>query len=92
MAVNSDFEDYKEEKEIWDKYIDQVANIKAAEENGYFFAVTEAKIIEGSAVPIGSNTVTPTLDVESKQEIEPLQDTHKTEPPSGTQNTNRKYY
>jgi hypothetical protein len=92
MAINSDLDEYNEEKEIWSKYVDQVANIKEAENNGYFFAVTEAKIIEGSAVPIGSNQVTPTLDVESKQEIEPSNDTQKTEPPSGTQQTNRKYY
>lgn len=91
MAVNSDFEDYAEEKAIWDKYIDQVANRKTAEDNGYFFAVTEAKINEGSAVPIGSNQITPTLEVEAKQEVEPLKDTQTTEPPSGT-HKNRVYY
>lgn len=91
MAVNSDFEDYKEEKGVWDKYIDQVANRKTAEDNGYFFAVTEAKITEGSAVPIGSNQVTPTLEVEAKQEVEPLKNTQATEPPSGT-HKNRVYY
>lgn len=86
MAVNSDDEDFKEEKKNWDKYIDQVANRKDAENQGYFWAVTEAKVIEGSAVPIGSNRVTPTIETESKEEAgagashsdnrEPSDDTH----------------
>jgi hypothetical protein len=63
LAINSDDNSLKAEKRIWDKYIDQVVNRKDAEDKGYFWAVTEAKIIEGSAVPMGSNTATPTLDV-----------------------------
>lgn len=66
LAVNS--EDYPEEFETWNKHIDSVANRKDAEKNGFFWAVTEAKIIEGSAVPMGSNHVTPTLTVEAKNE------------------------
>ena len=61
MAVNSDDKYFKEEKETWDKYINEIVNKEVAEENGYFFAVTEAKVIEGSAVLVGSNRVTPTL-------------------------------
>jgi hypothetical protein len=78
LAINSEEKYYKEEKEIWDKYIDEVANRDEAEKQGYFWAVTEAKAIEGSAVVIGSNQITPTLEVEEKN-IEPLQDTQKTE-------------
>lgn len=66
MAINSESKWDVEEKEVWDKYIDEIANKEEAEERGYFFAVTEAKVIEGSAVPIGSNIVTPTLSVEAK--------------------------
>lgn len=66
LCINSDEKYLREEKEYWDKYIEQVANRDAAEEQGYFWAVTEAKIVEGSAVPIGSNTITPTLSVEQK--------------------------
>lgn len=73
LAVNSDNSEYKEEKAIWDKYISEVSNKKKAEEQGYFWAVTEAKIIEGSAVPMGSNEATPVLN------IEPSDDTQKTE-------------
>ena len=78
LAINSESKWDIEEKEVWDKYIDQIANKEVAEEKGYFWAVTEAKIIEGSAVPIGSNTITPTLEVETKN-IEPSNDTQKQE-------------
>jgi hypothetical protein len=67
LAIDSDAEWDKEEKEIWDKYISEVANKEDAEAQGFFWAVTEAKIIEGSAVPVGSNKFTPTLNIESKE-------------------------
>ena len=62
----------------WQKYIDQVINREKAEQQGYFFAVIEQKLIEISAVLFGSNPYTPTLD--ENKEIEPSNDTHKTEP------------
>lgn len=68
LAMNSESKYDQEEKANWDKYIDQVANRELAEEKGYFWAVTEAKVIEGSAVPIGSNTITPTISTEAKEE------------------------
>ena len=74
LAVNSEESYYKEEKGIWDKYINEIANKEAAEELGYFWAVSEAKVIEGSAVVRGSNYATPTLSVEQK-DIEPLHST-----------------
>ena len=65
FAVNDDR--YEKEKQVWDKYISEVANKDEAEKVGYFWVVTEAKIIEGSAVVRGSNYATPTL---STKEIE----------------------
>lgn len=56
---------YKEDREIWEKYIDEAANKEVAEEAGYFYVVTEAKLIEGSAVLLGSNYITPTQSVEA---------------------------
>lgn len=50
------------EYEAWQKYFPEVANSDEAEAQGYFWAVKAAKLIEGSAVPIGSNRATPTLD------------------------------
>lgn len=70
---------YKEEREIWDKYYNEIANKEDADKEGYFYAVTEAKFIEGSAVLRGSNFVTPTL------EVEPLKSTPYTEPSEDTQ-------
>ena len=72
LCVNSD--DYPKEKENWDKYITEVANKNVAEQKGYFWAVTEAKIVEGSAVPLGSNYATPTLEMKG---VEPSDDTQK---------------
>lgn len=80
LAVNSDEQDYKEEKEVWDKYYDLAINKQVADENGYFWAVTEAKFVEGSAVLVGSNQMTPTLSVEPSegtQKKEPLHSTQK---------------
>lgn len=62
-----DDEWYKEEYANWVQYIDQVVNKERAEEQGYFWAVLEAKIIEGSAVPIGSNIITPTIGFKSAE-------------------------
>lgn len=48
--------------ESWEKYYPQIINPEEADKRGYFWAVTEAKVIEGSAVPLGANWATPTLD------------------------------
>ncbi len=73
LALNSESKFDVEEKEVWDKHIVDVANKEDAEAQGFFWAVTEAKIIEGSAVPIGSNKFTPTLTIESKEAAKALQ-------------------
>ena len=85
LCINRDEKYYIEEKENWDRYIPEVANREDAEDAGYFWAVTEAKFIEGSAVPLGSNPATPTQSVKELSD-EPLEDTrHDIEPPEGTQ-------
>jgi hypothetical protein len=66
---------YEEEHTAWEKYFDEIANKEDALDNGYFWAVTQAKNIEGSAVVKGSNFVTPTYSVEAK--TEPLKDTQR---------------
>lgn len=66
MCVNSNESWASEEKANWDKYYPEVANKELADEYGYFFAVLEAKIKEGSAVVFGSNYATPTLSVKSE--------------------------
>lgn len=74
MCVNSEERYWAEEKDNWDKYYPMVMNKEIADEYGCFFAITEAKYIEGSAVVLGSNQATPTLSI-----IE------NNEPPNGTQ-------
>lgn len=81
LAINSDYRDDAEEKAVWDKYFLQIVNQDKALDQGYFWAVTEAKIIEGSAVPVGSNYVTPTYSMNVK---EPSLDTHENKEPVKT--------
>ena len=80
LAINSESEFDKEEKAVWDEYSPMVANTDALEK-GYFWVVKEAKFIEGSAVPMGSNPFTPTI----QEKTEPSNDTPKTEPLESTQ-------
>ena len=60
LAVNDPKE--VEEFSTWNKYKDEVINIEKAEQQGFFWAVTEAKLIEISCVIAGSNELTPTLE------------------------------
>jgi peroxiredoxin len=69
LAINSEDEDFTEEKEVWDKYYPSVANKEELKKNNFFWAVTEAKVIEGSAVVIGSNSFTPTQSTKHKEGI-----------------------
>jgi hypothetical protein len=70
LAINSDDEEFENNKKEWDKYIEDIANKKEVKKDGYFFAVNEAKVIEGSAVPLGSNPITPTLTTSIKAKSE----------------------
>ena len=80
MCVNST--DYPEEYAMWEKYYPQIANKADADKIGYFFAVTEAKVIEGSAVPMGSNFVTPTVDNNKEEPGAPTPQVDDTEEPT----------
>lgn len=59
---------YGAEFEAWEKYFPLVANKEDALARGWFWAVKEAKAREGSAVPLGSNWATPTLENDMKSE------------------------
>ena len=69
LAVNNDTNDYKEEFDVWNKYIDTIVNRKDVEDQGFFWAVKEARVIEGSAVVKGSNPLTPTSHMEAKEQL-----------------------
>ena len=89
LCIDSNEPTYSSEKSNWDKYYQIVANKEVADEKGYFWAVTEAKVIEGSAVVKGSNFATPTLEIEIEENktenIEAVEDTSKIEPSNDTQ-------
>jgi len=55
----------KEANAAWESHKGEVINLDDAEKQGYFFYVSEAKASEGSAVPDGSNSITPTMSVKS---------------------------
>lgn len=85
LAINDNSSEFKAEKAVWDKYINNIVNKSQAEEQGYFWAIKEAKLIEGSAVLVGSNQITPTLSVSEKSE--PEQSTQQNNvPEQSTQN------
>ena len=64
MAIDN--KNYPENYEIFKKYIDKAVNPEVIGEDGYFWVVPEAKVIEGSAVTRGSNFVTPTMNMKSE--------------------------
>jgi hypothetical protein len=79
LAIN----DPESEKEFdfWNKYINDVINKEVPEAAGYFWVVSEYKLLENSAVLFGSNFLTPTLEVEDKSE----DDDTTPQPPIGTE-------
>lgn len=80
LAVNDDR--YEKEHAIWNKYFDEIANKEDVLAAGYFWAVTEAKVIEGSAVVKGSNWATPTTSIQqTKGKPDESTSTETTEPP-----------
>lgn len=66
-------------KENWDKYYPGVINKDKVDSKGYFWAVTEAQILEVSAVLFGANELTPTLSTSIPE------DDTENEPPKSTQ-------
>lgn len=65
MVTCVDDEDYPSFKENWDKYAPMVHNKEMLEGRKVFWAILEAKTIEGSAVPLGSNSFTPTQEIKA---------------------------
>ena len=60
IAVN-DKDNYPKEYATYEKYIDRIGNRQKVEQQGYFFAVPKARLIEYSCVLSGSNDLTPTI-------------------------------
>lgn len=83
LCVNEPEDEYfKEEYANWVQYSPMVVNLNDAESQGFFWAILEAKVIEGSAVVKGSNIITPTIGLKS---VQPAAATEQNQPPSGTE-------
>jgi hypothetical protein len=93
FCMNSTEPSAAQYKDNWDKYYQYVANKSAVEERGWFYAVTEAKAIEGSAVVRGSNYATPTLEVTTEKNNQADDNSlEKIEPSDDTQTEKRKSF
>lgn len=66
-------------KENYDNYVSKMLNPDEAKSRGYFWIVKEAALSEGSAVLMGSNVITPTLQIFTPS-IQPDLSTGKSEP------------
>lgn len=90
LCIDSNEANYSSEKANWDKYYPMVANKEVADQKGFFWSVTEAKVIEGSAVVKGSNECTPVMEIEiEKENTEAVNNTLENEPSKDTQKRRR---
>lgn len=80
LALNDPEEE--NEYKLWQETIEKVINKEGAEEVGFYFVVREIKLFENSAVLFGSNSMTPTLNVEAQ----------KSQPQVSTPNTKASNY
>jgi hypothetical protein len=68
------------EFELWKKYYDKVINKEVVDERGYFWIVTEIKLIENSCVLFGCNELTPTIDIADTADQPEGDSTDKSQP------------
>lgn len=80
LCIDSDEAEDTMYKENWDKYYSQVINKEKVDSKGYFWAVTEAQILEVSVVLFGANELTTVQSIgknETHTESEPPKDTQE---------------
>lgn len=86
LCIDSKEEEYAMEKDNWNKYYKYVINKDKVNDKGFFWAVTEIKLLEYSAVLWGSNELTTTQEIDQVKNIEPLNnDTQNQEPEAANQ-------
>lgn len=90
FCVDSDEKYWAEEKANFDKYKEMAVNPEDADAYGYFWAVLEAKEIEGSAVVRGSCPATPTMSITESKGLGSATPFNHTDPPAGTRRPNFK--
>lgn len=72
LAVNDPTQEA--EFKVWTAWIDKIINKEKAEKHGFFWVIKEIKLIENSAVLLGSNEATPTLNISEPSEDSPKND------------------
>jgi len=70
LCLDSQLEEDKDYKKMWDKYYPIVINKEKVDIYGYFFAVIEAQILENSCVLFGANENTGVFSTSSKADDE----------------------
>lgn len=73
IAINDP--DSPKEMDFWNKYINLIINKDTAIERGFFFVVSEIKLLENSCVLFGANEITPTLESGKSQSVLDIQET-----------------
>lgn len=73
IAINDP--DSPKEMDFWNKYINLIINKDVAIERGFFFVVSEIKLLENSCVLFGANEITPTLEAGKSQSVLDIQET-----------------
>lgn len=68
LCLDSPSEEDAEYKKNWDKYYPDVINKDKVDAYGFFWAVTESKILENSCVLFGANENTPVYSTSQKEE------------------------
>lgn len=68
LCMNSEEPEDAQYKDNWDKYYSQVINKEKVDSRGYFWAVTECRILEVSAVLFGANELTPVISTNQTTE------------------------
>jgi hypothetical protein len=77
LAVN-DQDEFPKEYAVYQKYINKIGNKSEVDNQGFFFAVAEAKLREYSAVIAGANELTPVVRSSGNTgKLEPSDDTRK---------------
>lgn len=85
LALGINDPEDKDHFDTWEKHFDKIINKQRAIDLGFFWGVSEIKLIENSTVLFGANEITPTLDNDLGKSNEPAKATHEDEPPEGTQ-------
>ena len=81
LCMNSELTGDEEFKKNWDKYRPFVINKEKVDQYGFFFAITEIKLREYSAVLFGASELTPTIESTYPKQPEPSKsDTLQPEP------------